>query len=88
MLNKDHKTELKKKYGITCKCLKCKNQLADLVRIERDKCFLDIENTTLEKKNPVLLQQFNGKCIKVLNKYKDLPWSLQLKMSRKDWDFH
>lgn len=78
MLNKDHKTELTIKYGFKCKCLKCANQLADLIRIERDECFLDIDNTTLDEKNKVLLQRFNGKCIKVLNKYKDLPWSLQL----------
>lgn len=78
MLNKDHKTELYIKYGFKCKCLKCANKLEDLIRIERDQCFLDIDNTTLDEKNKVLLEQFNGKCIKVLNEYKDLPWSLQL----------
>jgi len=77
-LKKDYKTELTKEFGFVCKCLKCKNQLVDLVRIERDKCFLDVDNTKLDLKNPALLHQFNGKCIKVLNKYKDSPWSLQM----------
>lgn len=87
ILNKDHKIELKLKYGFICKCLKCTNQLVDLVRIERDECFLDVDNTTLDKRNPALLHKFNQKCIKVLNKYKDSPWSLQLENVSKRFGF-
>lgn len=77
-LGKDHRNELYIQFGFQCKCLKCKDNLADLKKIERDNCFGQINNTKIDPGNKELLRDLSEKCIKVLNKYKNMPWSHQL----------
>lgn len=77
--NLDVKSELYAKFEFRCGCVKCKDELADLKKIERDSGFCDLNNTSIyDEADKVLIHDFIEKSFSLLNKYSRVPWSYQL----------